>query len=115
MTRTLASNANNDLIVDARGDLMISRDLSAVAADCRSAMQAQRGEMIFAVDRGMPTLQTAWDRYLPAQFEAAARKTILRNPDVRAVQSITVTRENGALKYVAVIQTIYGETRINAV
>jgi hypothetical protein len=115
MTQTLASNANNDLIVNSRGNLLIYRDLSAVAADCRSAMQAQRGEMVFAIDRGMPTLETAWNRYQPAQFEAAARKVILRNPDVRAVQSVTVTREREVLRYTAVIQTIYGEARIDAV
>lgn len=115
MTQTLASNANNDLIVDARGNLTIYRDLSAVAADCRSAMQARKGEMAFALNRGMPMFETAFDKYQPAQFEAAARKVISRNPDVRAVREVTVTRENGALKYTAVIQTIYGEARINAV
>lgn len=115
MTQTLASNSRNDLIVDARGNLAIYRDLSAVAADCRSSMQARRGEMVFAADRGMPLFETAFDTYQPAQFEAAARKVISRNPDVRGVRSVTVTRENGTLKYVAVIQTIYGETQINAV
>lgn len=115
MTRTLASDVNNDLIVSETGNLVIYDGLSAVAADCRSAMQAQRGEMVFAVDRGMPTLQTSWDRYLPAQFEAAARRVILRQPDVVSVESITVTRENSVVRYDAVIKTVYGEASIRAV
>ena len=115
MTRTLASNRDNDLVVDATGNLSILTGLSAVAADCRSAMQAQRGEMILAQDRGIPTLATVWDRFIPAAFEAAGRRALLRVPDVLSVESLTVARDGEVVRYTAAIRTVYGSTTVNAV
>ena len=60
-------------------------------------MQAQRGEMVFAQDRGIPTLATVWDRFIPAAFEAAGRRALLRVPDVLSVESLTVARDGEAL------------------
>lgn len=114
MTRTLASDADNDLVTDARGNLSVVTGLEAVAADCRSAMQAQRGEMVFAQDRGIPTLETAWTQYNPAQFEAAGRRALLRVPGVTGVDSFTVAREGERLRYTATIRTIFGEATLNA-
>lgn len=114
MTRTLASSVANDLIVDPSGNLIMLTGLAAVAADCRSAMQAQLGEMVFAQDRGIPTLATIWNQYNPAQFQAAGRRALLRIPDVLGVESIVVTRDGGTVRYTATIRTIYGETVVNA-
>lgn len=114
MTRTLATDASNDLVVTALGSVSVATGLAAVAADCRSAMQAQLGEMVFAQDRGMPTLATAWNQYIPAQFEAAGRRTLLRVPDVTGVDSFVVTREGERLRYTATLRTVYGEASIDA-
>lgn len=114
MIRTLASNTDNDLIVDPNDNLRMLTGLAAVAADCRSAMQAQLGEMVFAQDRGIPTLATIWDRYNPAQFEAAGRRALLRIADVLSVESLVVVRDSGTVRYTATIRTIYGETAVNA-
>lgn len=114
MTRTIATDAANDLIVSALGNLSVVTDRDAIAADCRSAMQAQLGEMVYAQDRGMPTLATAWNQYNPAQFEAAGRRTLLRVPGVTAVESFTVARDGERLRYTAVIRTPFGEARLDA-
>ena len=114
MTRTLASNTENDLVVDSAGNLSVWTGLSAVAADCRSAMQAQLGEMVYAQNRGIPTLATVWDRYNPAQFEAAGRRALLRIADVTGVESLVVVRDGGSVRYTATIRTRYGETAIDA-
>lgn len=114
MTRTLAATQTNDLTVNAAGDLVVAVDLAAVASDCRAAMQAQRGEMVFAQDRGMPTLAVAWERFDPAAFEAAARRVLGRVPEVTSVLSITAIRDGDQLRYTAVIRTPYGEARIDA-
>lgn len=115
MTRTIASNRDNDLVIDATGNLKLLTGLSAVAADCRSAMQAQRGEMVLAQDRGLPTLATVWSKYTPAAFEAAARRALLRVPDVLAVESLTVQRDGPVVRYTAAIRTTYGSAVIDAV
>lgn len=113
MTRTFLSTEQNDLFLDAKGDIAVGTGLEAVAANCKTAIQAQLGEMMFAADQGMPTLATAWDNYNPVQFEAAAR-TILRGvPDVVEVVSFVVERVAGVLRYTARIRTIFGETSVN--
>jgi hypothetical protein len=114
MTKTFESNDRNDLVIGTDGNLSIVSGLRAVALNCRSAMQAQRGEMLFAADRGIPTLGTVWNAYLPAQFEAAARVAIKRVAGVVAVTGFTIDRTGEAFGYTATIQTIYGETTANA-
>jgi len=114
MTRTLASDANNDLVVTPLGNLLVVTDLAAVSADCRSAMRAQLGEMVYAQDRGIPTLATVWNRYDPAAFEAAGRRALLRVPGVTALDSFVVARDGERLRYTATIRTTFGEARIDA-
>ena len=113
MARTLASNADNDLVLDPQGRLLILEGQAAVAANCRSAIQAQRGEMVLAVDRGMPTFGTAWNGYRPGQFEAAARVILRDVPGVLSVDAFTVGREGDRLVYAATIRTVYGEAALN--
>ena len=112
-TRTFASDANNDLVLDRTGALSILTGAEAVAANCRSAMQAQLGEMQFAADRGMPMLATAWNRFNPIQFEAAARVILASVPDVLSVETFAVERVGESLRYAATISTAYGEAGIN--
>lgn len=113
MTQTLASDANNDIYLDRAGRLRMVSGAEAVAANCRSAVQAQRGEMMYAADKGMPTFATAWNGYRPMQFEAAARSIILAVPEVLAVESFTIQRTGEILGYTAVIRTTYGEAVVN--
>lgn len=113
MTRTIASNQDNDVFLDRLGNIAIATGATAVAMNCRTAIQAQLGEMLFAADKGMPTFETAWNNYNPLQFEAAARVILLGVPDVVAVEAFTVNRAGETLGYTATIRTIYGETPIN--
>ena len=114
MTRTIAIFPNtNDVYRNISGDLKIVMRLEAVAYLCKTAMQAQRGEMVLAADQGMPTFETAWDTYNPAQFEAAARTVLTAIPDVLAVETFSVERQGEVLRYTATIRTVYGETVLN--
>jgi hypothetical protein len=113
MTRTLASDANNDIILDRLGNVSIVSGLAAVAANCKTAIQAQRGEMIYAANKGMPTLATAWNRYNPVQFEAAARTILRAVPDVLGVDNFVVSRVGERLVYTATIRTTFGGTVVN--
>jgi hypothetical protein len=113
VTRTFATDSNNDLVLDRAGALTILVDIEAVAADCRTAIQAQLGEMMFAVDQGMPMFATAWNDYNPAQFEAAARVIMLGVPGVLSVDAFAVERVGESLRYTATIRTAYGEAALN--
>lgn len=104
--RTLAIDENNDLRRGASGNLELLNGVQAIAQNCRTAVQAQRGEMQFAADTGMPTFATAWDRYSPEQFEAAARAVLLRVPGVVSVDEFAIERRGGVLAYTATILSL---------
>lgn len=113
MTQTLATGVNNDLVRHRDGNVSVLTGVAAVADLCKTAVQAQLGEMMYAADKGMPTFATAWNDYNPVQFEAAARVIIQNVVDVLGVESFTVSRQGEALRYTAVIRTVYGEAVVN--
>lgn len=108
MTQTIAENANRDLYVGADGNIAFASGVQAVEQLCKSRIEAQRAEMQYAMDQGMPMRATAFDRYRPAQFEAAARAILKATPDVLAVTAFTITSIGNVLSYSATIETIYG-------
>lgn len=58
--KTLTVDHDNDLCLNAFGQLNISSDLQAVLLACKHAVNAQYGEMNYATDRGVPYLLLAW-------------------------------------------------------
>lgn len=112
MTQSIGLDANGD-IHTANGNLVFVSSLSAVMQNCQTAMLAQRGEMMYATDTGMPTLQTAWNNYSPQQFEAAARAVITAVSGVVSVLAFSAKLTDGTLSYSATINTIYGVSSIN--
>lgn len=114
MNLTFLASPSNDFTVGPDGNFVLATGAAAVASDARAAMQAQRGEMPFAANRGVPTLATAWTRYNPTAFEAAGRVVLAGVPGVLGVEAFTVTREGETLRYTATIRTPYGRAAVNA-
>lgn len=100
--------ANNDLVLDTSGNLKLVAGIEAISQNTRTAMGAQRGEMQYAVDSGMPMRMTAFDRYNPVQFEAAARAVLLEVEGVQSVDEFRATNNSGTLSYSATIKTTEG-------
>ena len=114
MTRILAVDENNDIFIGPNGRLALAEGLAAVSQACKHAVEVQLGEMMFAMDRGVPRFETIW-RGTPnlGQFEAALRAQVLAVQDVLRVVSLEVNRTGGTLSYLMTIETIYGEEQIN--
>lgn len=109
----IAENANRDMFLDpATGDLAIYTGAQAVGQLAKCRIEAQRNEMVYAADSGMPMMETAFNNFNPAQFEAAARLIILDTPGVTAIESFSMYSNNNVLNYAAVIETICGSTTI---
>lgn len=114
MTRVLAVDSNNDIYISATGSLATATALTATMQAVQQAVQAQLGEMMYAVDQGVPSFQTVWNGAPNrSQFEAYLRRTILAVPNVTGIESLTISRANNKLSYVAIIQTIYGPGVLN--
>lgn len=106
--RTLQNTQSNDIFLSPAGSLVVLEGARAVAQDTRTAMQSQRGEMVFQVDDGLPTDATVWARFEPRQFEAAARTVIEAVPGVVSIPDFTATAVAGGVSYTATIETEYG-------
>lgn len=106
-TLSIALN-NHSLFLDAAGNLALTSNLDACLQDCETAMLAQRSEMIYAMDEGVPYRQTSWDQYRPAQFEAAARTSLLAVNGVVRIRSFTFSFSGNTLSYSATIETEWG-------
>lgn len=114
MSRVIAVDSNNDIYIGPDGSLALATDLAAVMQACQQAAQTQRGEMLYAVDQGLPNFATVWNGAPNlSQFEAALRATLLAVDGVTSVVSLATTRTGDKLTYRATIQTIYGQGAIN--
>lgn len=111
MLMLFAENENRDPFIDPEtGDMAIVTGAAAVGQLSKSRMEAQRNEMKYAKDQGMPMFQTAFNQFNPSQFEAAARTIILGTTDVTGIQSFSMSSVDGVLSYTAVMTTVYDET-----
>lgn len=116
MVKTFNVDENNDLFIGKDGNLSIVTGLDAVLIACKQASQAQLGEMVLAINKGIPTFQTVWaDAGTVAQFEAALRTTLLAVAGVTEVPAIDITIANNALRYTAEIKSIYGSGTIEGI
>ena len=109
----LAVDENNDLYT-VNGRIVVARDLNAVLQACEHAAKTLLGEMVLAIDQGIPYFETVWNG-IPnyQQFEAALRLAFSNVSNVVEVVSLTITRNADVLNYMAVIRTTYGQGEIN--
>lgn len=111
--KVFASDSNNDLFIANDGNLAIRQDIDAVMQAAQQSAQAQLGEMVYAVDEGVPNFQTVWRSSTNiAQFEAFLRRAILKVEGVSKIESLDVVVRDSALFYTAEILTIYGRGSI---
>lgn len=114
MTKTFSTDDNNDLFISPDGNLSISTGLQSVLFACQTAAQAQLGEMVLAINKGVPNFETIWrSSGNIAQFEAYLRTTLLGVDGVREVSELVTTIGNNAVAYRATIVTVYGTGQIN--
>ncbi|MBC3211367.1 hypothetical protein [Serratia fonticola] len=113
MTLSISVNDDHDIFLDAAGNLSISTDLDACLQGCETSVLAQRREMIYAMDEGVPTQTAIWDLYRPAQFEAAARSAIMATPGVVRITQFSMARDSDIFSYSATIETEWGKGTIN--
>lgn len=114
MTRSLAVDENNDIYVGSDGSLAVASAREAVLHCCAQAAKTQLGEMIYAVDFGLPNFGAVWNGAPNVGlFEAYLRRNLQTVQDVISVDSVTIQATGGALVYSATIKTIYGPGAIN--
>lgn len=112
---SLATNVNNDIFMGPDKNLALVTGIAACVQDTKNAMEAQLGEMPLAQTRGVPTMATIWDKYKPAQFEAAARAIILTVPNVVGINSFNMVQFGDQARYTTEIKTVFGSATVSGV
>ena len=112
--RVIAADENNDLYIGPDGSLALATGLEAVMQAAQQAAQTQLGEMMYAVDGGVPNFQSIWNGAANvSQFEAYLRRTLLAVDHVTGISDLTITVGGHKLSYTATIETDYGPGALN--
>lgn len=99
----------SDLTIGGNGDLIMVTGLDAVLNDASRAAKTLLGEMVLAVDEGIPYFQVVWNGSPNLnQFQASFRARLLNVPGVVEIVSLSLGQLASTLAYRAVIRTIYG-------
>lgn len=115
MTKTIANDPNNyDLVIGSNGQLQLLEGPAATSQNTRTAMAAQRGEMVLETEAGMPMRATAFEGLNRAAFEAAARQVLAAVPGVLSVEEVTVSQQGDGVVYSATVRTADGTAVIGS-
>lgn len=114
MTKTFALNENNDIFIDANGNLSIVEGIEAVAFVCKNVAQTRLDEMIYEQGEGLPYFESVFNGTPNLErFRSQLRKSLLEVSGVLRVLSIVLNLERDVLFYEANILTDFGEITIN--
>lgn len=100
----------SDLMLDRNGNLLMATGRQALSYITQNAIRTVRGELIFAVDQGVPYFTTifASPPNLP-MWEFYVKDTALSVPGVLAVTSFRHEIKNNAVNYEMVMETEDGQ------
>lgn len=114
MTTTLGTNANNDIFLDPQENITLLTGQAACLAACATAAKAQLGEMVLAINQGIPNFQAIWTG-VPnlAIWQAYLRRTLEGVDGVIAVTELTTQQIGNTFTYTATIETEFGEIALN--
>ena len=109
MTQTVATNIDNDLFIGDDDRLSMVSGLAAILQNCEHAAKTLLGEMVLAVNEGLPYFQAIWTGSPKvAVFEAAFRARISAVDGVVSIDALAFEISGEVLTYAATIQTVEG-------
>jgi len=114
MTQTFGANSKNDIYLGNDGNIVVVSGIEATRQACVNIARAEYGEMVLAIDEGIPNFETVWrDAANVAQFEAYVRAALLSVDGVLEISEFLIDVRDNKLFYTATIKTVYGETSLN--
>ena len=111
--RTIATDQKNDFIVE-NGNFVMLFDNAAVLQESKHFAATLLGEMIHAIDKGVPYLNETFSRAINRdQFERRLRNRILEIAEIKNIKRLDIIQNDSTLNYTATLDTIYGEVILN--
>jgi hypothetical protein len=111
-----AVNENNDIYATPGGILATAEGLDGLVFSVGHATKAKKGEMLYAVDKGVDYDNTVFTGSVDlVKLEASLRNAINAVPEVNGTNLFEVSVDGDVVSYVATVDTIYGEEEISGV
>lgn len=112
--KTILTNKDNDLYLDAGGNLAIGEGLEAAANVSKNAVLVNYGECEFNTTVGVPYFDTIFNDFpLYDLFQAAVVRVLERLEFTDRTYNFNYTDNNGVFSYSVTIKTNLGEILIN--
>ena len=107
---TIATDSNNDIFVDASGNISTSLDIYALANVSKNKVLTTLGEPEYNQLDGIPYFETIFtDTPKIDLFQAAVIKALELIDEVQRVSNFEYMQENGVFSYSLVETTTYGD------
>ena len=112
--KTILTNKDNDIYMDASGNLAIGEGLTAGANISKNAVLVTLGECEFNTTKGIPYFETIFADYpLIDLFQAAIIRTVESLPFVNRASNFQYSINNGVFSYSVKENTNLGDIIIN--
>ena len=111
---TISTNSDNDLYIDASGNLAISEDIYALSNVIKNKALTTYGEPQYNQQSGIPYFETIFtDTPSIDLYQAKLIDDIENTEHTQRVRSFDYTESNGVLNYTVTIQSDFGEIILN--
>jgi len=111
---TISTNDNNDIYVNAYGNIATSEDISALANVSKNRALTNLGEPEYNQLFGIPYFETIFtDTPKIDLFQAAMIDCMEGQEEVERVSNFEYNQNNDVFSYTLTEQTIYGDIQIN--
>lgn len=112
--KTILTNENNDLYLDASGNLAVGEGLKAAANVSKNAVLVNYGECEYNTSIGVPYFDTIFNDYpLIDLFQAAIIRVLENLSFVQRTLNFNYTETNGVFSYSVTEKTDLGDIQIN--
>lgn len=109
-------NENNDIYVDSNGNLALCRDIEAVKIAVSCATKTNYGEIVLNTTLGVPYFETIFTAHPDIElWKSYMKEAIMSIPKVLGITAFKtyIDYQKSLLKYAVVINTEYGEAKLN--
>lgn len=111
---TLATKSGtNSIFVDKNGNIATLSGKEALAQTIGQITRTRRREMMYAINRGIPFWDTAFQNQDFQLFEATMRSEIMRHSEVTGIISFNMEKSGDDLTYEVIVNSIYGTVTVN--
>lgn len=111
---TIGINDNNDIYLDAEGNLAVKKDLDAMGDIFINKAETNRGELIYDDEKGIDFFNTIFSSpCYPDLFQTQLMSELENTEETQGVTGFTFETSGGVYGYRAKIQTSYGQVTLN--